>query len=133
MARALSQIAAQTITTGAIADAEIQEGKLFGTLSYVVPLFLLVPLLKRDNAVSLFHAKQALTLWIANIAVSMALTVVMMVIPVAFISTLFSLAYMVVAIAMTAIGAIHAWNGRVQALPVIGAKGDVLLAGVTTK
>jgi hypothetical protein len=58
----------------AIPAKEIEEGKAFAILSYVLSLiglpFFLVPLITRNNAFSLFHAKQCLLLWLAGVVVS---------------------------------------------------------------
>jgi uncharacterized membrane protein len=122
-----------TSDAAALHASNASEGKLFGTLSYVVPFFLLVPLIQRDNAFSLYHAKQALTLWVACVAASIAMTIVLTVIPVAILATLLSLAFMVAAIGLAVLGAVNAWNLRSQPLPVIGPHGESFLSSLTVK
>ena len=49
---------------------EVEDGKIFAILSYVLNFvglpFFLVPLIMRNNAFSLYHAKQCLMWWIAG-------------------------------------------------------------------
>jgi uncharacterized membrane protein len=129
--RAMSQTAVQTESPAGAADVEA--GKLPATLSYVVPFYLILPLMKRDNAFSGFHARQALVLWIAAVATSIAITLIMMLVPVALIARLLSLAFSVAVIGLAVIGALNAWNGRQRALPVIGARGEALLSNALKK
>ena len=53
---------------------EIEDGKAFAILSYALSFiglpFFIVPLIMRNNAFALFHAKQCLMLWLAGIALS---------------------------------------------------------------
>ena len=47
---------------------EIEDGKVVAIISYIIPLVALIPLIQRNNAFSLYHAKQVLVLMIAGIA-----------------------------------------------------------------
>jgi uncharacterized membrane protein len=119
-----------TQTDTAVApDPQVSEGKLFATLSYVMPFFLLVPLINRKNGFALFHAKQALTLWIAAVAVNIVLTVIGFVLP-AMISMVVSLMFSLACLGMMVFGAWTAWSERRQPLPLIGKYGEKYLAGV---
>ncbi len=44
---------------------DVEEGKLFAILSYIIPIVFIVPLIQKDNNFSLFHAKQVLLLVLA--------------------------------------------------------------------
>ncbi len=110
--------------------ADAREGKLFALLSYVVPLFLLVPVVQRNNAFALFHAKQAIGLWIAAIVASVAISLVFRVLPIAILATLISLAFTVAVVGLLVVGAIAAWNERAAPLPLIGATADRMLSGI---
>lgn len=50
-------------------DKEIQEGKIFAVLGYIGILCLIPLILKKDNRFALFHAKQGLVLFIAEVVV----------------------------------------------------------------
>lgn len=103
-----------------MAAKEIEDGKAFAVLSYVLSFvslpFFLVPLIMRNNAFSLYHAKQCLLLWLAGIVVSivcvplMAVCIGFVLLPVAGIA-LFVLAIM---------GLINASKGEAKPLPMIG-------------
>lgn len=112
-------------------NSDAQAGRLFATLSYVVPFFLILPLVQRTNAFALYHAKQALTLFAAALAAGIALTIVLMVVPVAIVGTLLSLAMAAVCIGGMIFGALAAWGLKEQPLPLIGARGAELLKGLT--
>ncbi len=110
-------------TNGGATD--VDQGKLLATLSYIIMIVALFPLLKRDNRFALYHAAQALGLFVACFAAGIALTVVSVV--VAFvpavgplIAMVASLAFCAAAIGMIVMGVINAWNGRYKPLPFIG-------------
>jgi uncharacterized membrane protein len=48
---------------------DVEEGKLFAILGYIIPFIFLVPLIQKDNHFSLFHAKQVLLLAIGGIGI----------------------------------------------------------------
>ena len=41
---------------------DIESGRLFSILSYIIPFFFLVPMIQRTNAFATFHARQALAI-----------------------------------------------------------------------
>jgi len=110
---------------------EIEDGKAFAILSYAagfigVP-FLIVPLIMRDNAYSLYHAKQCLMLWIAGvIAVSVASASLLLCIGVVLLP-----AVGITVLVFDVIGLINALNGRMQPLPIIGKWGENWFKGIT--
>lgn len=119
------------VSSGDAQDA--REGKLFATLSYVAPLFLILPLTQRTNAFATFHARQALMLWIAAVLASIAITLALTLLPIAILARLVSLAFTVGVIGLMIVGALNAWNERRLALPVIGALGEKYLGRVLAK
>ncbi len=50
-------------------NREIQEGKVFAIIAYLTILCLIPLLLKKDNKFALYHAKQGLVLYIADVAI----------------------------------------------------------------
>ena len=108
------------------------QDRLFATLSYVVPFFLLVPLIQKQSRYAMFHAVQALTLWVATVVASFAVGLVIMILPIAFVAQVVSLAFMAAALGLIVFGALQAWNGNEKHLPVIGEKGAELFGSVAT-
>ena len=105
-----------------------QQDRLFATLSYVVPFFLLVPLIQKQSHYASFHAVQALVLWVAAVAVSIALSVVLAVMPIAIVGQLLGSVFGLATLAAVVFGAIQAWQGNETHLPVIGQKGADMFA-----
>ena len=95
-----------------IPAAEIEEGKNMAMLSYI-PLVFIYTLIKRDNAFSLFHAKQLLMLNIVGVA-----GMVVQIIP--CLGQLISLGLSVALIVFWVMGLINAINGVAKPLPVVG-------------
>ncbi len=104
-------------TTQAIAidKNDVDNGKLFAILSYLVPFFFLVPLIQKTNAFSHFHARQAL----AIVLLGIALGVVTMLLPLSLL-TIVSPILLLAQLALIVIGLIHAARGEAKQLPVIG-------------
>lgn len=55
------------MTTQATKDKEIQEGKFFAVISYIVFLCIVALVLKKDNKFALYHAKQGLVLFVFEV------------------------------------------------------------------
>lgn len=120
----------------AVSAKEAEDGKIFALLCYIIMIFSIVPIIQRDNAFSLYHAKQGLILLIAAIVGNIALTIVWIVLGIVgldIVGTILSLAFMVAVIALIVIGAMNAWNGRQRPLPVIGPFGEKLFKGMKKK
>ena len=83
---------------------DVEAGKLWALLSYLVPILVAVPLMKKDNEFSLFHARQALVLLIFGI-------------PTCGGCIVGSLVFAVM-------GAMNAYNGKYEPLPLIGKFGE---------
>jgi len=59
-----------TVNPSGIDAKEIEAGKTLAILGYIIGILCIVPLIQKDNAFSLFHAKQVLLLILAGIALS---------------------------------------------------------------
>jgi uncharacterized membrane protein len=91
---------------------DVEEGKLFAILGYIIPLVFIVPLIQKDNHFSLFHAKQVILLVIACVAAS-----VLTVIPFLGCLTIFLFLPILVFVIM---GLVFAIQGQYKPLPLIG-------------
>lgn len=119
--------------------ADIKEGSVFAILSYVFNFislpFFLVPLLMRNNAFSLYHAKQCLMFWIVSIvsAVIAMVTAFILVITVvlACLAPVLYLVLIVFLLVINVIGLINACKGQCRPLPVIGTLAERWFAGIT--
>lgn len=118
-------------SSGTVQDS--RQGKLFATLSYAVPFFLILPLVQRTNAFATFHARQALVLWIAAVLASVVITLVLTLLPIAILARFVSLAFTVAVLGLMVVGALNAWNGRRLVLPVLGPMAEKVLAKASAK
>lgn len=91
---------------------DVEEGKLFAILSYIIPIVFIVPLIQKDNHFSLFHAKQVLLLVLACVATS-----ILTAIPILGCITVFLFIPILV---FVIIGLIFAIQGQYKPLPFIG-------------
>ncbi|HMN41783.1 MAG TPA: DUF4870 domain-containing protein [Phycisphaerales bacterium] len=120
-------------TTPTISDKEVADGKTFAILCYAINLvgfpFWLIPLIGRDNAFSLYHAKQCLILWCT------LMVGVLIAIPLSFVCVgvvMFPLLG-IANIVMNVLGVMSANKGQTKPLPVIGPWGEKWFAGITYK
>lgn len=107
----------------AVSAKEVEEGKVFAILSYVIPVFVLVPLIQRNNEFSLYHAKQCLIIWLIAIVSSL----------VNVIPCLGQIVWLVVWVALIVFGVmglINAVKGRMKPLPLIGKWGEDWFKGL---
>ena len=103
---------------GEFPQEDIAGGKIFAILGYLCCIFWLIPIIKKDNAFSLFHAKQALGLFIISIVlniISQVLTAVH-----ASIGGIVGLVVGLVVLVFMIIGIIKAATGKYETLPVFG-------------
>ena len=92
---------------------EIEKGKTLAILSYIIGILCIVPLIQKDNAFSLYHAKQVLLLILAAIVL-----LCLNIIPCfgQIVCGVGSLALLVFAI----MGLINAIKGEAKPVPLIG-------------
>jgi uncharacterized membrane protein len=88
----------------AYAAEDVEPGKLWAILGYLIPILVIVPLLQKDNDFALFHARQALVLLIFSIPTCGGCLVGTLVLAV--------------------LGLINSINGRYEPLPLIGRFGE---------
>lgn len=104
-------------------DAQtIESGKLIATIGYVLWPVALLPLIKKDNAYSLYHARQAVALLVAAVAAMIPLWgifFVFAIIKLGVVAMILSLAFTAVMLGFVVVGAMNAWKGRVRPLPLL--------------
>ena len=104
----------------ASAPADTQEGKVFAILSYALSFvslpFFLVPLIMRNNAFALYHAKQSLMIWLAGIAVS----IVSIILTAICIGPILGLVGGVFLLVLNVMGLVNAAKCEAKPLPLIG-------------
>lgn len=118
-------------TAPAMDGKEIEEGKAFAVLSYALSFFgipfFLVPLVMRNNAFALYHAKQCLLLWLGGIAV-VAVTLLLSVI---CIGLILGPVLGVLLLVLCILGLINAIKGIAAPIPVVGKWGEDWFKGLT--
>jgi uncharacterized membrane protein len=123
--------AAPAAEESTIPEAEAAEGKAFAILSYALSLiglpFFLVPLIMRNNAFSLFHAKQCLMLWIAGIVVG----VISGLLTAVCIGPVIGLIACIALLVFCIMGLINASKGVATPLPLIGGWAEDWFKGIT--
>ena len=112
-------------TPPAVAQADIDSGKTLAILSYIPIAFVglivsIISITQKNNAYSLFHAKQALTLYIFAIAGGLIC------LPLCFVCIGFPLLIAVElgGLVLCIIGIINASGGQCKPLPVVGKFAD---------
>ena len=131
---------------------EIADGKVLAALGYPIWIIALVMLFVRNNAFTLFHAKQMMTLVVVQLALCIPLMVLSCIITAAMgaaagqsgaagsavgiFGCLIWVVFILVGLASLAliiIGLINAINGQAKPLPVIGKYADKLFGKMTKK
>jgi uncharacterized membrane protein len=112
---------------------EVVKGKLFATLSYACNFvgapFWIVPLVMRDNAFSLYHAKQNLVLFLFTLA-GMLVSIPLMFVCVGYVT---AMAIWVLDIVLIILGLINVSNNQMKPLPVIGGLAESWFRGMTVQ
>lgn len=103
--------------------ADVKDGKVLAILSYVFPILCIVPLIQKNNAFSLYHAKQVLLLLIAWVALP-----VVGAIPVVGCVTPFGALALFV---FTIMGLVNACQDKAKPLPLVGKFGEDWFKGIT--
>jgi uncharacterized membrane protein len=94
--------------------------RTYSILAYIGPLFLVGLLSDKDNPRVMFHVNQGLTLFLASIAISVAVWI-LDILPIGtLIPALVSLACWIAFAALAIMGIMNAYNGVEKELPVIG-------------
>lgn len=111
-------------------DNDVEEGKAFAILSYALSFigipFFLVPLIMRNNAFALYHAKQCLILWLASIA----LMIISGILTVICIGPILALVGGIAIFVLFIMGLIKAVNGESVPVPLVGKWGEEWFKGI---
>ena len=121
------------MTNGAAANLpqeDVAGGKIFAILGYICCIFWLIPIIKKDNAFSLYHAKQALGLTIIGIVLSIACNVLAFIPAIGIIFGLLGMVIGLVLLVFAILGIVNAAGGHYKPLPVVGAMIDEKLASM---
>lgn len=122
---------AEAAVTETMDPKEIEEGKVFAILSYVLSLaalpFFIVPLIMRNNGFSLYHAKQCLIIWLLGLVGG----VVSSILAAVCIGVILGIALGIFCLVITIMGLINAINGKVQPVPLVGKLGIDWFKGLT--
>ena len=124
-----AQLGAEAAAEGScgIDATEIEEGKTFAILSYVLNLiglpFFIVPLIMRNNEFSLYHAKQCLVIWLVLAVLSL-----INVLP--CIGQIIWLAVWIFMIVLNIMGINNSTKNEMKPVPVIGKWGEEWFKGL---
>lgn len=117
---------AESVDTS-FSEQEVRSGRMQAALAYVVPFYLFIPLKNRKNSFAVFHARQALGLWLGALCAAFVLTIgiilltlLLMSIPVSVSTGLLVFGVLVLSGVMAFVGARNAWSGTGYFLPYIG-------------
>ncbi len=106
---------------------DVEKGKLMAVLSYVISPLWIVPLIQRDNAFSLFHAKQAVVLNIVGLAMWLIIMIISVI--TCGIGSFLGVAA-VVLLYPWIMGVVASANGKYEAVPWFGGLADKYLSGM---
>ena len=98
-------------------DKEVQEGIVWAIIGYLGILFLVPLLAKKDNKFALYHAKQGLVLFIAEI-VGWVVMMILAFIPI--IGWIIDALIWIFLLVLFIVGIVNAATGKYKPLPVIG-------------
>ena len=117
-----------------ILPKEIDDGKALAIIGYALNLIGLplwvIPLIMRDNAFSLYHAKQAMTLWLAGVVIAVA-NGVLTIIPIVGCITLITWpVFIITLVVLDLIGLVSAAKGRVEPVPFVGRYAEEWFTGI---
>ena len=116
--------AAPEAEVAAIGEKEIDDGKVFAILGYIIPILCLIPLIQRNNAFGLFHAKQVLVLWLGMMVISLVNIV-------PCLGQIVWLCAAILVLVLDIIGLIAAIKGEVKPLPIVGGWAADWFKGIT--
>lgn len=124
------------------ADGPTDEGKLFAILSYALNFiglpFWIVPVFQKNNEFALYHAKQAMFMWLAAFAVYIVAFIAMFVL-VAIFAPLACIVQILIAgvgismLILNILGLINAINAKMVPVPVVGDMALNMFKGMTVK
>jgi uncharacterized membrane protein len=98
-------------------ESIIEEGKVWAIIGYLGILFLVPLLAKKDNKFALYHAKQGLILFIAEIVIWVVAFILMFI---RFVGWAIAAILWIAILVLFIIGIVNAATGKYKALPLIG-------------
>ena len=98
-------------------ESIIEEGKVWAIIGYLWILFLVPLLAKKDNKFALYHAKQGLILFIAEIVIWVVAFILMFI---RFVGWAIAAILWIAILVLFIIGIVNAATGKYKALPLIG-------------
>lgn len=104
-------------------EEDINANKVYGILSYIGFLFIIPLLAAKDSRFAKFHANQGLVVFLAQMIINLASTIVCALLSAIHLGTMAAvLAPLVslVSLALSVIGIINAAQGKAKEIPVIG-------------
>ncbi len=127
----ISVTAPETDETPAMDEKEIENGKTFAILSYVLGFlgipFFLVPLIMRDTEFSLYHSKQCLMIWLVGIVGGTISGILALI----CIGILTAIALGIFILVVEIIGLMNSTKGLAQPLPLIGKYAEEWFKGIS--
>lgn len=125
-----------------VSGKELEEGKLFAILGYVLNIFGLpfwiAPLVMRNNEFALYHAKQAAFLWIAGVLLGIGGVVIFLVVAMVLgpLACLVQVAIGLLGLGMVilnVLGLVNAITAKAVPLPLVGGMALNMFKSVTMK
>lgn len=103
---------------------DVSNNKVFGILSYLWILVLIPIFAAKDSPYAKFHANQGLVLFIAEVALNIAVRIIAAILSLSIMGTLFagilSFAVMIVSLIFMILGIVNACSDEAKELPLIG-------------
>ncbi len=103
--------------------ADVANNKIFAILSYIFILFIVPLIAAPKSKFARFHANQGIVLFIAEVILSVALSIVQAIIGWTFLGIILDVIGMIIGLAELAlmiIGIVNAATGKAKELPIIG-------------
>jgi len=116
------------VTQGQLTPEEIAGGKVMAVLAYIPFFFIgiivsIVALATKNNGFSLYHAKQALVIYLIGVCMA-----VILIIP--FVGWALFFLWGIFALVLLVLGIINASSGQCKPLPLIGAYAEKWFASI---
>ena len=106
--------------TPEVGGPDLENDKLFGILSYIGILVLVPIFAAKDSRFARFHANQGLVLFLAEIAASIASSILGWIPFIRVIGTILGSVVGLASLVFAIIGIVNVVNGKAKELPIIG-------------
>ncbi len=121
---AAAEEAAPEAEAPVVDEKEMEEGKVFAILGYILPILCLIPLIQRNNAFSLFHGKQVLVLWLSMMVISLVNIV-------PCLGQIIWAGVAILVLVLDIMGLVSAIKGEMKPLPIVGGWAADWFKGIT--